>query len=292
MSNTVRAAAFLGLALASTVGAIYGLHRFTLAYEEQLDRASQMPTSVYVAVASRDLYQGVPIAPDDLYARQMQLQYVPDGVFIRPDHLVGRIPRERILADEVVRSQRLSDPESGLGLNAIIPRGTRAISIEIADGAALAGMLQPTDYVDVLVTLEQDKGPAQTQTMLQAVFVLAVDARMSGDTTADALERRGRGKPTVTLLVSAANAERLAHASAMGDLRLSLRNGLDIEEYAGLSGAALADFRKVVRTGTVVPRPVASPEPSPDCQPLDHVRGNSKDVEWVDAAGLPCDPGR
>jgi pilus assembly protein CpaB len=134
------------------------------------------------------------------------------------------VPRERILALEFIREERLADPEAGIGLNAIIPRGMRALSINISDGSAVSGFLNPGNYVDVLVTIEGDETrEAETRTLLQAVTVLAVNSRLGN--SAEALER---ARPSVTLAVTPDLAEKLAHAVAQGAVTLTLRNDIDV----------------------------------------------------------------
>ncbi|MCA9494691.1 MAG: Flp pilus assembly protein CpaB, partial [Myxococcales bacterium] len=147
----LRALIFLALAIGAGSFSLVMLYKLITSYQMKIDEAKRPEDTVMVIVAARDLYQGVTITEEDLYAVQIPPKFLPEGVFLSPEHVVGRIPRERILANEFVRADRLADPESGVGLNAIIPRGMRAISINITDGAALSGFLNPGNYVDVLV---------------------------------------------------------------------------------------------------------------------------------------------
>ncbi len=290
MSSFKAAMAGVG-ALVSTVVAVATLDRLITDYESQLDRMSTEPDRVRVAVASKDLYQGVPIADDDLYTVEVEPRYLPEGSYMGAEYLVGRIPRERILADEVVRSARLADPDAGVGLNAIIPRGTRAISIEIKDGAALAGMLEPGSWVDVLVTVQGEDDPRpETRTLLQATYVLGVNRRLSGESRDEAADRRGSGKPAVTLLVSAADAEKVAHASEVGDVRLTLRNGGD-DVFREMTGADACDLRGD-DCDPAAPQPPYAPPPTIDerCIGVDQVHGGEKTVRWFTPEGLPCEP--
>ncbi|MCB9690470.1 MAG: hypothetical protein H6736_01520 [Alphaproteobacteria bacterium] len=77
--------------------------------------------TVMVMVAARDLYPAVTIEPEDLFAIEIPAAYLPDGVFLAPEHVVGRRPRQRILVNEFVRGGHLADPESGRGLADILP---------------------------------------------------------------------------------------------------------------------------------------------------------------------------
>ena len=103
--------------------------------------------------------EGRSIAGDQVV--QIPPKLLPEGVFLTPERVVGRIPRERVLANDLVRAERLSDPESGVGLETVIPRGLRAISVDLADGPALSGFLQPGSYVDVMATFTPEELPPQ-----------------------------------------------------------------------------------------------------------------------------------
>ena len=294
----VRALIFLALAIGAGSFALVVLYQLITNYQLKIDEAKRPEDTVMVIVAARDLYQGVTITEDDLYAVQIPPKYLPEGVFLSPEHVVGRIPRERILANEFVRADRLADPESGVGLNAVIPRGMRAISINVSDGAALSGFLNPNNYVDVLVTVQPDEAAAakasgkkmpETRTLLQAVFVLGVNSRMQKETAEAAKEKRGSQKPSVTLLVTADQAEQIAHAENLGEIVLTLRNDLDVN-FTPLAGVDIEDLRrrlevaKVVRTrsGTVV-------QATKKCMETTIVQGDEKKVILVDpATGIPC----
>jgi pilus assembly protein CpaB len=287
----VRALIFLALAIFAGSFSLVMLYKLITSYQLKIDEAKRPEDTVMVIVAARDLYQGVTITEEDLYAVQIPPKYLPEGVFLSPEHVVGRIPRERILANEFVRADRLADPESGIGLNAVIPRGMRAISINIADGAALSGFLNPGNYVDVLVTIQPDKESGtnrmpETHTLIQAVFVLGVNSRMQKETRDEAKARRGNQRPSVTLLVTADQAEQIAHAENMGEVVLTLRNDLDVV-YTQLEGVDIDDLRRKIE---VSKKPVraAAKKVVKNCQEMKIISGGKTKVILVDASGVPC----
>jgi pilus assembly protein CpaB len=245
-NGPVKALAFLVIAVLTGALAIVALFSLINQYQEKIDEAKRPEDTVMVIVAARDLYQGVSVTEEDLYAVEIPPRFLPEGVFLSPDHVVGRIPRERILANEFVRANRLADPESGVGLNAIIPRGMRAISVNIRDGQALSGFLNPGNYVDVLVTLAPEMGGLNeefvTETLIQAVFVLGVNSRLGSESREDA-KKRGSQTPSVTLLVTAEQAEKLAFSENQGELRLLLRNDLDVQQHE-LDSVDISDLRR------------------------------------------------
>ncbi len=296
----IRALIFLALAIGAGSFSLVMLYKLITSYQMKIDEAKRPEDTVMVIVAARDLYQGVTITEEDLYAVQIPPKFLPEGVFLSPEHVVGRIPRERILANEFVRADRLADPESGVGLNAIIPRGMRALSINITDGAALSGFLNPGNYVDVLVTIQPDQNASggatdkkpETKTILQAVFVLGVNSRMKQENTEEAEKKRGKNKPSVTLLVTADQAENIAHAENLGEIVLTLRNDLDVN-FMQLEGVDVEDLRKklVVKKDVrkeVVKKP-APAAPTKQCREVSMISGGEKKVILVDENGIPCD---
>lgn len=292
-SGPVRALFFLALAIGFGSFSLVMLYQLITSYQMKIDEAKRPEDTVMVIVAARDLYQGVTITEEDLYAVQIPPKYLPEGVFLSPEHVVGRIPRERILVNEFVRADRLADPESGVGLNAVIPRGMRAISINISDGAALSGFLNPANYVDVLVTITPDKeqtgveAKTQTHTLLQAVFVLGVNSRMLKESSADAKEKRGSQRPSVTLLVTADKAEQIAHAENMGEIVLTLRNDLDVNMET-LPGVDVEDLRSKLEITKKPVRAVAKKDPKKKCREFQIISGGQKKIILVDEAGVPC----
>lgn len=300
--SPVRMLVFLALALGTGVVLVVVLYQLITGYQTRIEEARRPEDTVMVIVASKELYPGVTVAEEDLYAVEIPPRYLPDGVFLSPDHVVGRIPRERILANEFVRADRLADPESGVGLNAVIPRGMRAISVEVAGGAALAGFLNPGNYVDVIVTIRPDesvegnedtkKAEAETKTFMQAVFVLGVNNRMQREDAEASKQKRGKVTPSVTLLVSAEQAEAVAHYDELGELTLTLRNDQDVEETAlQTAGVNVEDLRailagpeKVERERVIKKGPAKVVAPKNDT--LIIIKGTERIEQEMDANGV------
>jgi Flp pilus assembly protein CpaB len=221
----LRALLFLFISFGAAAIASVVIYFVISSYQRELLTVTKPDQVVEVIVAKHDIWQGKTIsAEDDLAKVELPLDYVPDSVLRTAEQASGRVPRERILAHEFIREERLADPEAGIGLNAIIPRGMRALSINISDGSAVSGFLNPGNYVDTLVTIEGDDArEAETRTLLQAVTVLAVNNRLGN--TAESLER---ARPSVTLAVTPDLAEKLTHAVAQGEVTLTLRNDIDV----------------------------------------------------------------
>jgi len=221
----LRAVAFFGVSLMAATSACAVVLGMFLTYESDLEQAAYEEPTVQVVVARHPLVQGRTITAADLTMKELPLRAVSDHALRMPEQIVGRVPAEAIERDEPVREERLASPDAGRGLNAIIPKGMRALSVDISDGSAVSGFLEPGNYVDVLVTLDpaSSRDATETVTLLQAVTVLAVDTRLGGPRTGTA-----EGRPSVTVAVSPEQAERLTHAVAEGEVTLTLRNDIDV----------------------------------------------------------------
>lgn len=250
----LRALLFLFISFGAAAFASIIIYFVISSYQAELEGVNQPEETVHVMVAAHDLGPGRTIMTEDLRLVELPPDYVPDSVLRNLGQAVGRVPRERILEHEFIREERLADPEAGLGLNAIIPRGMRALSINISSGSAVSGFLNPGNYTDVLVTIQGDESrEAETVTLLQAVTVLAVNNRLG--TSIEQMDANYR--PSVTLAVTPELAEKLTHAVAQGTVTLTLRNDIDVThvethgtEAAELLGGDASEKRITVKEWT------------------------------------------
>lgn len=195
---------------------------------------------VEIVRAKVTLEQGTTLTEED----HLEVVKVPRSFFLAtmtddPKEIVRRVPRERILAGEPIRSERLADPQAGTGLNALIPKGQRALQMDLQGAAAVGGFINPGDYVDIIFTgNDQEKGGQHTMTLLQSKLVLGVGDRMA---VTDEGSRRARRAPSVTLALTPKEAQMVTHASRTGKLTLTLRNHVDVTKQE-VHGVAPGEF--------------------------------------------------
>ncbi len=186
-------------------------------------RANTLGPLRSVAVADHELTVGTTIGNADLTVRSVHRTQLPAGA-LSPSAARGRViavpvPRGAFIAGGNVA------PRHRTGLNGAIPPGMRALRIVVRDA------LRPPvgSAVDVLVTFDPGgggtSGEAPTVTAARGVLVLGTDdapaavetgggRRVAGSSSAGALG--------VTLLVTEADAPRLAFAAATGVVTLAL----------------------------------------------------------------------
>jgi pilus assembly protein CpaB len=230
-----RTALYLAAALVAAAITAAVVAQVVKAYQQQLESQAARPQTVDTVVAVRDLYMGIPITQEDVALRQLAPEMVPaESAFQSVDEVVGRTPRERILANELLRTERLARRDAGIGLNAIVTPGKRAMAIEVNTESGVAGFLQPNNFVDVIVTIKPDDDAVDvkwvTETILQGIKVLAVDSNLGNNEEQEKKNRTQRMRPSVTLEVTLEEAEKLALASSKGELHLVLRSDVDITQ--------------------------------------------------------------
>jgi pilus assembly protein CpaB len=150
----------------------------------------------------------------------------------RPDALnqfSGAIVRVPIAAGQPVYDPMVVFAKGSGFLAAVLPKGMRAVAIDISPDSDAGGFILPEDHVDILLT-HHDKSAERTSgiekivtdTILENVRVLAVDQA--------AEEKSGQkviiGK-TATVELTPEQAETLANAHQLGALSLSLRSLMD-----------------------------------------------------------------
>jgi len=263
------------------------IQRLQTAAEEARKERDDLVT---VVIAQRDLYMGLPIAPEDVATqRVLPASISQDYVFAEPGEIIGRTPKERVLEGEILRVERLARADAGIGLNAIITPGRRAMTIETDTESGMAGLLQPGNYVDVIVTIRPDDASTMsakwvTETILQTVKVLAVGNRLGATASDDGKKKKARVRPSVTLELTLEESEKLALASSRGDLHLVMRSDIDIVQQQtdgpltsnSLVGLKEGTPKSTGGRGTGKPKPVIQ---DPNYTKAEVVQGSNTTVE-------------
>ena len=203
---------------------------------------------------ARDVPGGTVLTRNDLGTKK-----VPEsglrGQALTLENLGDVIGRKVTLSHRAKDVVFWADIEGGnprdVGLAADIRKGMRAISINASGAAAVSGMINANDHVDVIGTFtfpdesgKREQAALVTCTILQNVLVLA-----TGKTTAKMAGRLPDGSTqgaysTVTLEVTPREAEMLAFAEQMrGRLTLSLRNRNDVSYEKELPQVDFAKIR-------------------------------------------------
>jgi pilus assembly protein CpaB len=227
------------LAVALVLGIVCAKMLFDFVQKRQSGVISELKHPQMV-VAKRSIESGTALTEEDLAMGDVASDStVPDTAFTSLDQLLGRVTVVPLLQGQAITNTLLAPRGMGPGLQAAIPLGMRAVTVEINEITGVAGYLSPGCHVDVIQTVKDEKtGMPLARTLAQNVKITAVGVRhnpQDGD---------GGGR-SITLLVTPAQAELMELSSSLGRPRFTLRNGNDLAtaDTKGITFAELVGHR-------------------------------------------------
>lgn len=181
-----------------------------------------------VVVAKRDLEPGYQLQAGDLTTAEMPVESVPQTAVRNAGEIVGRIVASPVAKGQTLVERSLAMRDAGLGLQALVPPGMRAVTIEVSEVTGMVGLLMPGCHVDVLATLVNEGGERRTvaRTIVENVKVTAVGTAMAVRPAGNEPVTRDNSR-SVTLMVTPKQAEAIELVATKARPRLVLRGGKD-----------------------------------------------------------------
>ncbi len=223
-----------------------------------------------ILAAARDLSVGTLLRDEDMTDVEIPKEEIRRAHLVVEgaktiDSLRGHAVREPILAGgPLVRSALVAPGQRGF-LAAVLAPGTRAATIRLGAGTSHAGLIDPGDRVDVILTarmrLGGDTESVFTRTILEDVRVVAVDRQVDVGAGAEGEEVTRAKIVTATLEVSPAQAGLLALGEHEGTLALVVRS------IAAAAVRRTSADTVELRALLDLPEPEAPPEPEEDAGP-------------------------
>lgn len=194
---------------------------------------------VQIVVARGDLPVGATLTKENLTLAPIPGTTPPAHTYTSTDDLLDRVSTQPLVQGQPINEKLLAPKGSGIGLQALVPTGMRAITIEVNEFSGIANLVAPGMNVDVVATFRDDAThDTVSRTVVQNVKVLAVGPRMSAVTADD----EKSAYKSVTLLASPKEAERVELATYTGRPRIVLRSGRDNSTLAANQGAKLSEI--------------------------------------------------
>jgi pilus assembly protein CpaB len=194
--------------------------------------------TVEVLTASNDIGLGSTVSSQDLRWQTWPAESAGSQFIRKSDNpgamnqLAGSITRASFANGEPIREAKLIKAKGSGYMAAILPKGKRAIAIDIAPDTSAAGFILPNDHVDIILSRRDNKDadkaagadPHTGEIILSNIRVLAID-----QTVEDKNGQRVVIGKTATLELSPHQSEMLARAKLMGVLTMSLRSIVDFD---------------------------------------------------------------
>ncbi len=216
-------------------------------------------------VATRDILDNVRLDETMVELVDVPRHWQQPKALSSVDQIRDQISAVPILAGEqVVATKLVTADEAGLAL--YVPKGLRAISLDVSVFNAVGGHIRPGNHVDLLGTFDfgtGEKSDVRTVTVMQDVWVLSVVDDIGRPTTRDIVTMSEDGQSTrqsepapsevlgssatITVAVRPAEAQKLVLAQQIGDLTVSLRSLWETPEPIVLDHATVASTLGIVQ---------------------------------------------
>ena len=258
--------------------ASFGTYRF-LSERGRMAEKARLQT-VGVVVAAEDIPFGSTIRPDQVSLSAWPKDRYPKDVLTDVKAASGRIARREFVRGEPIVESKLLTNTGNVGMLSLkIPQGMRAFTVRVNEVVGVGGFIIPDSRVDVVLTTESpDRQTGRiSKIILEDIRILAA-GQMIDQKSGDPVKVN-----TVTLAVTPEDAEKLALASADGDIHLVLRNFADSDKVKTVgismdrllwperSAAAPSPARKVVKRAAP-----AAPPAQPKTYTVEVIKGNTR----------------
>lgn len=187
---------------------------------------------ITAVTAKHAIRAGSLLKPDDMEVKEVVASDLPsDAVPTSEDarrSLSGAMVRRALGTGEVIRTSDVIRPNEHGFLAAVLAPGMRAVTVAVDAVAGSAGLIEPGDRVDLILTqtMAGQNEPigrrVAAETVLSDARVIAINHQIvQGADAAPAANGQAR---TVTLEVTQDQAERVSVATSLGKLSLSVRS--------------------------------------------------------------------
>jgi pilus assembly protein CpaB len=235
--------------------------------QREKDRLIPNVETTDVVVAKADLKRGDIVGADNMAVRKVPKEFVP-GTAVDPAGF-GNVEGARLAVEmrrgEVLIRGTLEGADTST-FSTRVQTGVRAITLTVDEVNSLAGLLQPSDRVDLFFTAKPIKGsriaspggPDQTRLLMQNVIILATGRQVRPTIANGAQTGVGRAFTTITIEASPTDVERLILAQKAGNLTAVLRGNTDAQPIVASAMDASELFGVSGPHGRHAPAPVTT----------------------------------
>ena len=228
-----------------------------IAYQQKFEMEVSGGEKIKVLIAARVLEPGANLTEEAFIVREVPQAFVEDRAIREVERgkalglrlLNGLQPGQSLMWTDVVTTD-----DTKRELSALVPAGSRAVSIRMSADDASSKLIRPGDYVDVIGVIGQStSGSTDTRSstvLLQRVLVLA--AGLQTGATAD--DKRAKSSnfsseydSLLTLSLTVPEAQMLSLAAERGRITVALRNPADprtFERPSELPSGTLLDSER------------------------------------------------
>jgi pilus assembly protein CpaB len=229
--------ALLPLALAIVLGLVAAFAAKTMVAK----KGSIQPNTKFtqVVVAKTNIPPGTELSEADITTVKIEGDVDLQNAFINPADVLKRVAAQPLYKNHPIFNSLLAPKGTGGGLQALVPDGMRAITIEVNEFLGVGGFLTPGSRVDVISSMPAEKGGEMVARMVvQNIRVTAVGSHL-------AMNNEDNKEPlrSVTLIATPKEAQAIELACSTGRPRLVLRSSGDQNVDPSIAGVSVSELR-------------------------------------------------
>jgi pilus assembly protein CpaB len=223
-------------------------------------KKSKGGSATKVVVAARDMDPGYVVEKADLKLEEVPANLAPSRSFKDPALVAGRTVLASVVKGYPLLDNQLAAAGAGSGMQAMVPKGMRAVAVEVSEGSAVAGLITPGCFVDVIATLRQGEQNVAATVVhnVKVQFVQRARPTRSVNAAAASGTPDAGAVKTVTLIVTPKQANALELANSQGKPRLVLRGNGGEDDSTEVT---TVNERELL--GLPAEEPVVAPPPPP-----------------------------
>jgi pilus assembly protein CpaB len=243
-------------------------------------QAGRQPVGTIV-VAAAPMQFGTMISEDKISEVLWAADKLPPGAFATKQEFFKE-GRRTVLSsmerDEPVLRNKVTAPGQRGSLSTLIDGGKRAVTVPVDDVRGVAGFIQPSDRVDVVLirTDGAANGGGYSDLILQNMKVLAID-----QITGQQVEKASAVVKAVTLEATPEEAQKLVLAQTIGRLSLILRQPIGEAGDGHSDDAARRITAKDLGDAPAAPKVEPPPAPPRDTSMVVINRGGKREEYTV-----------
>lgn len=189
---------------------------------EQKQGNNEPPTvEIYVAVKDVDVNQK--LTTDLIKLEKWPQNRVPDGAIFKLEDVENRFVRQRMYPGEPILAGKLNN--TIVGVDTEIPRGFRVFDLSVNERNGGSGYIKPGARVDVLGTFKVNN-VTESRVVMRNVRIFGIN----GVTVRDTEPGTNSRATTFQLLVHESQMDALNLATALGELRCTLRGTVENQD--------------------------------------------------------------
>ncbi|SFE96570.1 Flp pilus assembly protein CpaB [Alteribacillus iranensis] len=221
---------YAGIAgLLTTLLFFFFINRFGPA--EPTETEVEEPT-IEVIVAAEPIEENAEFTEELIEVRELPESQVHPNAVQDLEAVIGQFTSSYIAQEEVILDHHIRREEESSFISERINEGMRAVSIGVDYVRSVSNLIEPGDYVDVILSRPSEIDPDlyTSELLLSGVPILSVGERMTETVTNEEGEEVTEEYQSVTLELTIDQAVTVVNSSETGNLQLALHSKRDIDE--------------------------------------------------------------